>query len=307
MLTAVNGSPTISVAANSCESTTRFRNLELRYDQPNGVLWKFLASDSTPYFSHEQLSDIRVVQSAISDGTSLELPDYEVEGLKFIVFGSKIPKIFNLGGDLQLFRDLIARRDRTGLQFYAKKATDAIFHHAANSRNVLTLSLVQGSAMGGGFEAALAGNVLVAERGTRLGFPEVLFGLFPGMGAYTLLRRRVDTLTAEKIILSAKNYPAEELHAMGIIDILADPGKGEHEIYTYISRQKSRPGATAFRKALNRARVIDHDELYTISDEWVDAAMELPLQYLRRIDRLISNQRKEYIHPNLRSIGTVEV
>ena len=59
--------------------------------------------------------------------------------------------------------------------------------------------------MGGGFEAALAGNVLVAERGTRLGFPEVLFGLFPGMGAYTLLRRRVDAVTAEKIILNAKN------------------------------------------------------------------------------------------------------
>ncbi len=157
--------------------------------------------------------------------------------------------------------------------------------------------------MGGGFEAALAGNVLVAERGTRLGFPEVLFGLFPGMGAYTLLRRRVDAVAAEKIILNAKNYPAEELHAMGIIDILVDPGKGENEIYAYISRQKSRPGTAAFRKALNRTRVIDHDELYTIADEWVDAAMELPLHNLRRIDRLISNQHKEYNNPKVLPIN----
>lgn len=125
------------------------------------------------------------------------------------------------------------------------------------------------------------------------------------MGAYTLLRRRVDTVTAEKIILSAKNYPAEELHRLGIVDILADPGKGVNEIYGYISRQKGQPGAAAFRKALNRVRVIDHDEIYTIADEWVNAAMELPLQYLRRIERLISNQRKSY--PKYKSISTVDI
>jgi DSF synthase len=150
MLTAVD-SPTSALSDPILKrSENIFPNLELRFDKSAGILWKFLAPNSTPYFSHEQLSDIRAVQAAISDGTRLDLPGYEADNVKFVVFGSKIREIFSLGGDLQLFRDLIAKRDRTGLQFYAKKATDAIFCHAANSRNILTFSLVQGSAMGGG-------------------------------------------------------------------------------------------------------------------------------------------------------------
>lgn len=51
--------------------------------------------------------------------------------------------------------------------------------------------MVQGDAFGGGLEFALSSNILVAEQGTRLGFPEILFNLFPGMGAYTFLYRKV--------------------------------------------------------------------------------------------------------------------
>jgi DSF synthase len=207
------------------DGTTRvdcslLNNLELRFDHTTGILWKYISRHSTPHFSHTQLDDIRTVQNAVRDGLHLELPNYDSQRLKYLVFGSKIPGIFSLGGDLRLFRELIARRDRHGLELYSRKATDAIFYHAANTADVMTFSLVQGTAMGGGFEATLAGNVVIAERGSRLGFPEVLFGLFPGMGAYTLLRRRVDCATAEKLILSAKNYTAEELHKLGIVDVL---------------------------------------------------------------------------------------
>jgi DSF synthase len=50
-------------------------------------------------------------------------------------------------------------------------------------RDVTTIALVQGDALGGGFETALSSNVLIAERSAKLGFPEILFNLFPGMGA----------------------------------------------------------------------------------------------------------------------------
>jgi len=45
-----------------------------------------------------------------------------------------------------------------------------------------TISLAQGDALGGGFEAALSCSVIIAERRARFGFPEVMFNLFPGMG-----------------------------------------------------------------------------------------------------------------------------
>ena len=292
MLSALNSSFDAGQDAANRVDTSVLTNLELRFDHKVGVLWKYIAQHSTPHFSHGQLDDIRTVQNAVRDGLHLSLPNFDIAKLKYLVFGSRIPGIFSLGGDLRLFRDLIARRDRHGLELYSRKATDAIFHHAANTADVMTFSLVQGTAMGGGFEATLAGNVVVAERGSRLGFPEVLFGLFPGMGAYTLLRRRVDCATAEKIILGAKNYTAEELHALGIVDVLCEPGEGEQAVYSYISRQAHRPGVLAFRRALNRARAIDRKELYAIADEWVDTAMNLPHENLKRIDRLVAGQRK---------------
>jgi DSF synthase len=292
MLSALHTSMDAQTESESYVDCSALRNLDLRYDHAIGILWKYIASHSTPHFSHSQLDDIRTVQNAVRDGLHFNLPHFDADKLKYMVFGSKIPGVFSLGGDLSLFRELIAQRDRHGLEFYSRKATDAIFYHAANTADVMTFSLVQGTAMGGGFEAALAGNVVIAERGSRLGFPEVLFGLFPGMGAYTLLRRRVDSATAEKIILGAKNYTAEELVELGIVDVLCEPGEGEHAVYSYISRQAHRPGVLAFRRALNRARAIDRKELYAIADEWVDTAMNLPLENLKRIDRLVAGQRK---------------
>ncbi len=292
MLSALHTSMDAQTQTTSHIDCSLLHDLDLRYDHSIGILWKYIAGHSTPHFSHSQLDEIRTVQNAVRDGLHFDLPNFDADKLKYLVFASKIPGIFSLGGDLRLFRNLIAQRDRHGLELYSRKATDAIFHHAANAADVMTFSLVQGTAMGGGFEAALAGNVVIAERGARLGFPEVLFGLFPGMGAYTLLRRRVDSATAEKIILGAKNYTAEELIELGIIDVLCEPGEGEQAVYSYISRQAHRPGVLAFRRALNRARAIDRKELYAIADEWVDTAMHLPHENLKRIDRLVAGQRK---------------
>ncbi|MEQ8231757.1 MAG: crotonase/enoyl-CoA hydratase family protein [Gammaproteobacteria bacterium] len=274
-----------------------FPNLELRFERHTGILWKYIAPQATPHFSHELLDDIRRVQDRIRShewgGQASDTP------VKYVVFASRIPGVYSLGGDLRLFRRLIAARNRAELMRYARKATDAVYHHASNTGHTMSFSLVRGVAMGGGFEAALAGNVLVAEEGSRMGFPEVLFGLFPGMGAYTFLRRRVDAMTAEKIILSARNYRAEELHEMGVVDVLCPAGEGEATIRSHVSRQASRPGAIAFRQAIGRCRAVDRDELYSICDAWVETALELPADCLRRIDRLIANQDRNFAAPHV--------
>ena len=56
---------------------------------------------------------------------------------------------------------------------------------------MVTIGVAQGDALGGGFESLLSFNVIIAERGAKFGFPENIFGLFPGMGAYSLVARRV--------------------------------------------------------------------------------------------------------------------
>ncbi len=294
MLFSLDESKLRNLAEFPLSRAAALNHLDVEFDPRHGILWKYISATSTPHFCHEQLDDIRTVQSLLRERGLSDAANAPDGGVKYVVFGSRIPDVFSVGGDLRLFRELIAKRDRAGLARYSRKATDAVYYHAANPGNTISISLVQGVAMGGGFEAALAGNLLVAERGTRMGFPEVLFGLFPGMGAYTFLRRKVDASTAENIIVSAKNYLAEDLHEMGIVDILCEPGEGESAIRSYISRQASRPGAIAFRRALNRVRPIDRDELYGIADAWVDAALAIDAASLRRIDRLVANQERRF-------------
>lgn len=275
------------------EETGERRLLDLNYDAGYHTLWKFIGRSAPVYFSHPLIDEIRSVQERIGAGDELDVSDYELGDIEFCVFGSRLPGVFSLGGDLALFRELILRRDRAGLAAYAKKATDGVWANAIGfGQNVFTVALVQGTALGGGFELALSAQSIVAERGTKFGLPETLFGLFPGMGAYTLLKRRVDARTAERMIASGDTFCAEELHEMGIIDVLCYPGEGEEAVQDFISRQRRNPGYRAFRQALTRVNAINRDELYGMADEWVSAALELGDGDLRRIDRLVRNQQR---------------
>ena len=163
---------------------------------------------------------------------------------------SSVDNVFNLGGDLAIFLQLIKNSDREGLLNYAVKCIDTLYRNMIHvDCELTTIALVQGDALGGGFEGALPSNVLIAERGTKLGLPEVLFNLFPEMGAYSLLARKVGPVKAEEIILSGKLYLAEELYDLGIVDILAEKGEGETAVYQYINAANRRSNSyQAMRK-----------------------------------------------------------
>ena len=148
--------------------------------------------------------------------------------------------------------------------------------------------------MGGGFEAALSSNVIVAEKQCKFSLPEVMFNMFPGMGAYHFLCRRVTPVTAEKIILSGRTYSAEDLYNMGIIDILAEPGKGEEEVWQYIKRHRHQSNAEwSFRKMVNdTAPPIKYEDLRKSGEHWVDTALSLGEEDLKHMEFLVKVQRR---------------
>lgn len=200
--------------------------------------------------------------------------------------------MFNLGGDLDLFVRLIENRDRTGLLTYGRACIDVLHrNYRAHELPVTTISLVQGECLGGGFEAALSGEVIVAERGARFGFPEILFNLFPGMGAYSFLERRVGQKLTEQIITSGKIYSADDMLGLGVIDVVVENGQGEAEVAALIKRrQRSRNGLAALAQARRRVHGIDGAELLEIVEIWVDAALRLNPRDLKLMQRLVSRQ-----------------
>src|SRR4030095_4777624 len=134
---------------------------------------------------------------------------------------SKSPGVYNLGGDLALFRAAIQQRDRAALVNYGRRCVDILFRWWHNCHQpITTIALVQGDALGGGFECALSTSVLIAEEDARMGFPEILFNLFPGMGAYSFLSRKVGRRITEELVTSGKMYSARELYDMGVVDVI---------------------------------------------------------------------------------------
>ena len=154
---------------------------------------------------------------------------------------------------------------------------------------VTTVSLVQGECLGGGFEAALSSDVIVAEKSARFGFPEILFNLFPGMGAYSFLDRKIGQKGAEAVISSGKIYSADEMLALGIVDAVAEDGAGETEVVDLIKRRtRMRNGLQALAATRRRVHSITFEELLDVVNIWVDAALRINLRDLKLMQRLVS-------------------
>lgn len=248
-----------------------------------------------PCFSPSLLQELQAFQRSVTHYMESNAHTQDKPEIHYTALTSSVPGIFNLGGDLELFLELIKQQDRDTLLNYAITCID-IVHKMSTGLDLplTTIALVEGSAQGGGFEVALSCNVIIAEEGVKMGFPEVLFNLFPGMGAYSFLRQRVNSSLAEKIILSGNQYRAEELHEMGIVDIVAKPGKGKQALCEYIRHtdrhQKINNLIKFTRKEFNK---VEYDELRKITELWVKSALELGDREFRTMERLVRFQDRK--------------
>ena len=269
-------------------SNSQYSQLTTHYDGKYNVGWYYMNAQPRPCFTSTLLDQINDYQQNIKS----EMQATDQQKYNYLVLASNVEGIFNLGGDLAVFFELIKQQHREGLLAYAIKCIK-VLHQNMNhlDSRLTTISLVQGDALGGGFEAALSSNILVAERETKLGLPEVLFNLFPGMGAYSLLSRKLNGAKAEEIIMSGKLYSAEELYDLGVVDILAEKGEGELAIYRYIeSSNRKFNSHNAIRQVRDVCNKIPYQELLDITNIWVDSALKLTQKDLRMMERLVMRQ-----------------
>lgn len=85
------------------------------------------------------------------------------------------------------------------------------------------IAMINGYALGGGLELALACHLRVASTKAKLGLPETSLGLIPGFGGTQRLARLAGAGIAREWILTADPYPAAEAHRTGIVNRLAEP------------------------------------------------------------------------------------
>ena len=265
------------------------QELEVLYEEENQALWTFMAPEGRPSFTPSLLGDFETWQKLIAANFGAgKVP------LKYLVLGSRAQGVFCFGGDLTLFAELIENRDRKGLEKYGHRCCK-ILHRNMNSLNIpmLTIGLVEGAALGGGFEALMSFDYIVAERSATFGLPEVMFGLFPGMGAHAFLSRKLGSAAAERLIESNETYSAEYMYEIGLVHRLAEDGEGLNACRDFIMKSDRRhAGLVNARKAMKVSWNMELAELTKITELWADAALQLSERDLKLMCRLASAQRK---------------
>ncbi len=277
---------------SSKEPPSEYTQFSTRYDSEISTIWCYMHPLPRPCINTNLIDELVHLQKQLTTTYKNQHPD-TVWPFRHFVLASQIPGIYSLGGDLSLFKKYITSKEEDKLREYAHKCVNLLHNNIDNlDLPITTVSLIQGQALGGGFEMALSCDVIIAERSSQLGFPEIMFNLFPGMGAYNLLTRRIGSSLAERIILSGKTYSAMELYDMGVIDVVAEDGEGIQATERYLkSHNQSHNTIRSMKKIRQLVHPITQGILYEIVDIWVDAAMNLSEKDLAKMERLLHLQR----------------
>jgi DSF synthase len=260
-----------------------YRSVRLSWDPEFARLTVHMRVAPVQCYSLAAMAELKQIYSDISVNPGL---------VRHMVTASDVPGVFNFGGDLSLFVLLVRAGDLDSLKLYARRCLELVWWgETAADIGVHTTALVQGDTLGGGLESALAHHCIIMERGAQAGFPEVLFNLFPGMGAWNLATRKAGLAVANDMVLSGKIYTAEQLQRRGLVEHVADDGAGELLLGQFLRAMEPRfRGTMAALRARRMAAPVPHEVLHAIAEHWAASALGLSNRDLRLMERLARAQ-----------------
>jgi DSF synthase len=269
-----------------------FDHIAFEYEPQSQSVWMYYRDEAPPYYSFEILSDIADLQESLRRlFASPHIAEFPV---RYFVMASRKRGVFNLGGDLAMFADSIRKQDRDTLRTYAHACIQLVHGLAtAFGLPLVTVSVITGQALGGGFEGALAEDFLFADETARIGVPEVAFNTFPGMGAVTLLSRRLGMASAEEIIAGGKVYTAAEMFDLGVVDVLCPAGETRSVTLSWM-HDGDFPRRLAMAQMRRRLFPVAYSELEQITNLWVDCSCDVLPQDIRHMERLAAAQKKMF-------------
>ncbi|WP_071330264.1 enoyl-CoA hydratase/isomerase family protein [Streptomyces sampsonii] len=145
------------------------------------------------------------------------------QDVRVTVLTSTHPKAFCVGADLK------ERNRFTDAELVRQRPTARAAYTGVLELPMPTIAAVHGYALGGGYELALACDLIVADPTAVVGLPEVSVGVIPGGGGTQLLPRRVGAARAAELVFSARRVAGAEALALGLVDRLAEEGQDRAE------------------------------------------------------------------------------
>ncbi len=134
---------------------------------------------------------------------------------------------FSAGADLkELYRGASALPEKerlAGLRGFLERIHAVL--NALDAAPFVTIAAVHGVCFGGGFELALACDIIIADKMARFAFPELRLGLIPGFGGIPRLKRDLGNAFVRDLLLTGRSVNAARAHAVGLVAQLAAEGE----------------------------------------------------------------------------------
>lgn len=164
--------------------------------------------------------------NALNDEVLNELADafksiHVNEEIRAVIITGAGEKAFVAGADIKELREL---DDRSGRM--ASQKGQQIFQFIEDTRKPV-VAAVNGYALGGGAELAMACHLRIAGENAAFGLPEVGLGIIPGYGGTQRLAGLVGRARALEMILTGKQVKAQEAHQMGLVNSVSDGDPAE--------------------------------------------------------------------------------
>lgn len=138
----------------------------------------------------------------------------EDESIKVLIFTGKGEKSFVAGADIEQ----LARMDTT--QAFEQMTSGHRLFLRISEFPKPTIAMVNGYALGGGFELALSCDMMVVSESAVFGFPEITLDTLPGWGGTQLAPRKMGSNRAREMVLTGRQYSAAECREFGFINRL---------------------------------------------------------------------------------------
>lgn len=260
-------------------------NIEIQVDANKGILWLLIGSEHELHYSYKTVCSFHESLSTI-------VGIIANENIKNVILISANKTVWNMGGDLEMFANSVLQKKEDMIREYAHKCVEVLaVINKGFCKDVIVISVVQGNAFGGGLECALSGGYIIAEEHAKFSFPEVLFGTFPGMGAYSFLTRKLGYAKANEMIASGKKWSAYEMQQIGLVDFVCDTGKAIETILGKIEGNELKE-RSVFEKICCQVPV---KELKDVVDIWLETTLKLDSRKIELMLKLAEAQKSKVI------------
>jgi len=176
------------------------------------------------------------------------------EAVRVVIITGKGEKFFAGGADIGEFQALTQETGKTWIHFWQE--VFAKIHHSPK----IVIAAINGFALGGGCELALACDLRIAAENAKLGQPEVNYSIIPGGGGTQRLPRIMGVGQAKELIFTGDIIDAQEAFRLGMVNRVVSPAKLVDEVRLLAEKILSK-GPIALR----------------LAKEAINLAMELPL------------------------------